>query len=211
MRRSLVSFACAATTALAVAGPALAWDSVGITINPLSGAGSTIAGDPTDGSISGHSGDVIDMLLVSTSVAAPPAGDLGPRYVITYSFDGQSSSIAQDLYPYAPGGPVAYSATDGSIVGHPIQAGWHEGNSALLQVFVAWGLPATPNGATAPALGYVDRGAAQAARDAGTAADAALANEGTRNVALAVLAAGFVAVVLIGRGRQRLAPMQSPA
>ena len=152
MRRSIAAIALAAAAALGAAGPALAWDSVAITIDQdtdVSGGGSTAGGGGTGavggGSISGSSGLVIDMLLMSTPMAARPAGDLGPRYVISYSFPGSGATgpLSEDLYPYAPGGPVAYAATAGSIVGHPIQAGWHEGNAAVLDAFVSWGLPAT--------------------------------------------------------------------
>jgi hypothetical protein len=203
-----LSLALASLLALALAGPALAWDSVDITITAPTGVGTTSDAEAAGPPVSGHGGDVIDMLLISSPMDGRPSGDLGPRFVITYSFpfDGHSSSVAQDLYPYAPGGPLAYSAADGSIVGHAIRAGWHEGNTALLRVFVSWGLPATAN--VAPAV--ANDGAAQSAGEA-TRGEAAAAAERTRMLTLALLAAGLVVVAIVGRERRRLTATPAPA
>ena len=135
--RTVRALVAAAALLLAVAGPAAAWDSVEITISPP--AGGTTAGSAGGPPVTGNSGDVIDMLLMSSATDARPAGDLGPRFEVTYTYPG--GVLSQDLYPYAPGGPVAFSATGGSIVGHAVQAGWHAGNASTLSTFVSWGLP----------------------------------------------------------------------
>jgi len=191
MRRLFAPFALAAAAALALAGPALAWDSVRISITPAAGAGT----------VSGSGGDVIDVLLISRPMDARPAGDLGPLYRITYTFPagaGESGLVVQDLYPYAPGGPVAYSAAGASIVGHPIRAGWHQGDTVLLHRFVSWGLPATPVGRTATS------------GEASAASDSAAATERTRVAVLAGLALALAALGVLARQR-RLVAGRTPA
>ena len=181
MRRTLASLGLAAIAALAFAGPTLAWDSVGMTIIS---DGDTTGGGP----VSGHSGEVIDLLLVSAPMAGRPAGDLGPRFTLTYTYPG--GRLAQDLYPYAPGGPVTFSATEGSIVDHPVHVGWRQGNAATLQVFVSWGLPASPVGTVATAGGA-------------SFADATAAAERTRVLVIAGLALILAALGLTARERGR--------
>jgi hypothetical protein len=132
MKRSVLGAAAATLLLLALAGPVAAWDSVGVTIT---GAGGTAIG--------GTAGEVMDPLLVGPVLADRPAGDLGPRFQIAFSFEGRTAAT-EDLYPYAPGGPVAYAASSGSLVGHPFAAGWRQAQPAILEVFVSWGLPAVP-------------------------------------------------------------------
>lgn len=81
-------------------------------------------------------------------LAARPKGDLGPRYTITYRVPGPSgseSTIRQDLYPYARGGPVTYTAPGQSFFdGQRTRGGWFRGSPALKTVLVDAGLPRTP-------------------------------------------------------------------
>jgi hypothetical protein len=115
MKRHILSGALAASVLLALAGPVAAWSGIGVTI---SGGG----GDD----ISGTGEVIVPTLLVARTFGNPPAGDLGPKLQITYREGADGPVIAvQDLYPYAPGGPVSFSATAGEIFGHPYAAGWH--------------------------------------------------------------------------------------
>jgi hypothetical protein len=131
MKRRVVGAAASLLILLALAGPVAAWDSVAVTIT---GAGGTAIG--------GTSGAVIDSLLVGSAGPDRPAGELGPRFQIAFALDGRVVAT-EDLYPYAPAGPVAYLASAGELAGHPFAAGWHQAKPEVLQVFVGWGLPAT--------------------------------------------------------------------
>jgi hypothetical protein len=130
MKRLLTSGAVATIAIALLAAPVLAWDSVEMSIT---GPGGT--------SVSGRGGNVIDGLLVAPGRATTPTANLGPRYQITYSMDGRAITV-QDLYPYADGGPVAYSATSGSVAGHAFGTGWRQARPDVLQELVSWGLPA---------------------------------------------------------------------
>ena len=113
-----------------------------------SGVGVTITGDP-GGTLTGTGEVVVPELLVTSVLPDRPAGDLGPKLQVTYTFDGAVVG-GQDLYPYAPGGPVAYSAASGRIASHPFAAGWRQARPAVLDLLVSWGLSpkATPQAAT---------------------------------------------------------------
>jgi hypothetical protein len=140
MKRHLLEATASLLLLLALAAPVAAWDSVGVTIT---GAGGTAIG--------GTAGAVVDPLLVGPVLGDRPAGDLGPRFEISFAYGGRTVAT-EDLYPYAPGGPVAYAASAGSLVGHPYSAGWRQAPPAILQVFVSWGLAAAPAvAAAAPA------------------------------------------------------------
>lgn len=86
-------------------------------------------------------------------LATRPKGDLGPKYTITYGVPGPNndfSTVRQDLYPYAEGGPVTYMRP-----GQPIfetertRGGWYRASSALTDTLIDAGLPATaPPGGT---------------------------------------------------------------
>jgi hypothetical protein len=78
------------------------------------------------------------------------AAELGPGYVVRYSFYlGRSKPpriVRQELYPYAKGGPVTYTSP-GQRLGGPaslsITAGWYRGSAAFLDFLVDQGLPET--------------------------------------------------------------------
>ena len=80
---------------------------------------------------------------------ARPAGELGPRYTITYQLPGpeggQIDEVRQDLYPYAKPEPVTYVKS-----GEPYWAteetvgGWYVASSTLKEQLVALGLPRLP-------------------------------------------------------------------
>ncbi len=83
---------------------------------------------------------------------ARPAGDLGLRYTITYvipSGEGSSDRVRQDVYPYAAGGAVTYTAPGQRVFGQAIKGGWFRGADSLRLLLVKLGLPARPAGSTA--------------------------------------------------------------
>jgi hypothetical protein len=83
--------------------------------------------------------------------ADPRAGDLGPRYVATYTFavpeqrqHGQGS-IRQDLYPFATTGPVVYTPPGQKLFATTTSGGWHAACPALTLVVIADGVPIPPS------------------------------------------------------------------
>ena len=81
-----------------------------------------------------------------------PAGDLGPRYRVTYRVPGPSgvSTIVQDVYPYAKPSPVTYMPAGQRVwAGQRTHGGWFVANPALKTTLVAAGLPKSPPAAEA--------------------------------------------------------------
>jgi hypothetical protein len=77
-------------------------------------------------------------------LARRPAGDLGPRYTITYLVPGgepQPDMILQDVYPYADGGPVTYVAAGQAIFDTTTHGGWFRATPDLKPILVEAGLP----------------------------------------------------------------------
>ena len=75
-----------------------------------------------------------------------PAGDLGPRYEVTYTVPGEGgdSTLKQELYPYARSGPVTYMTPMQKFWGTQLTpGGWFRGSPQLRRVLVDAGLPAT--------------------------------------------------------------------
>ena len=87
-----------------------------------------------------------------------PGGSLGPRYTIDYTVpagDTTPSHVAQDMYPYARGGPVLYLAPGQAMFegGGATFGGWVRAPGSLLAALVAAGLPATaPRGGSGTTL-----------------------------------------------------------
>ena len=74
-----------------------------------------------------------------------PQGDLGPRYVITWTVPGPNNEtwkLRQDLYPYADSGPVTYMAPGQEVFRRGTHGGWYQAGARLKQVLVDAGLPA---------------------------------------------------------------------
>jgi hypothetical protein len=75
-----------------------------------------------------------------------PAGPLGPRYTLRYRVPSDQptpSTVVQDLYPYAAGGPVSY--TRAGQVGFTSQrtfGGWHAAPATFGELLVRLGVPA---------------------------------------------------------------------
>lgn len=85
-----------------------------------------------------------------TRLPGRPAGDLGPRYTVDYTVpagETEPSRLAQDLYPYAAGGPVLYLAP-GQVMfsGGETVGGWIRGPETLRAALVRAGLPASAPG-----------------------------------------------------------------
>jgi hypothetical protein len=82
-------------------------------------------------------------------VAQRPAGDLGPRYVITYLMpgpNGEHVELVQHLYPYAKPHPVTYMRPGQELwATERTRGGWYVAwYSGLKERLVEAGLPATP-------------------------------------------------------------------
>jgi hypothetical protein len=72
---------------------------------------------------------------------ARPAGPLGPRYRIIWTVPaGATHVVTQDVYPYAPGGAVAYTRPGQPIFDSTTIGGWYR-NPELKRTLVSLGLP----------------------------------------------------------------------
>jgi hypothetical protein len=81
-------------------------------------------------------------------LASRPKGDLGPKYTITYTVPGPNNELdklRQDVYPYAPSGPVTYMEPGQSFFGtERTRGGWFQGSAELKKTLVSAGLPSRP-------------------------------------------------------------------
>jgi hypothetical protein len=84
----------------------------------------------------------------SPMLSKRPHGSLGPRFQIAYVMpgpNGETSTIRQDLYPYALPNPVSYVKPGQRYFGDQATVGgWFVGQRALKDKLVAVGLPETP-------------------------------------------------------------------
>ncbi|CAN5261539.1 hypothetical protein BH20ACT22_BH20ACT22_18150 [soil metagenome] len=113
----------------------------------------------------------VALALVELSRKHPldsPADELGPRYYLAYHMnlgaapDMRSATVAVQLYPYAEGGPLAYTPGGQELWSGPgsrsdsyrLPAGWYRYPSALVDRMHSHGLPSK-----AVALSVSDRGA----------------------------------------------------
>jgi hypothetical protein len=72
--------------------------------------------------------------------AAPPAGDLGPKYRLTWHLPSggpTDNTVVQDLYPYATGAPLLYTPPQANVV----RTGWHVSADLLRDMLISLGLP----------------------------------------------------------------------
>jgi hypothetical protein len=81
-------------------------------------------------------------------LASRPKGNLGPKYTITYTVPGPNNELdklRQDVYPYAPGGPVTYMEPGQGFFGtERTRGGWFQAAPQLKETLVAAGLPSRP-------------------------------------------------------------------
>jgi hypothetical protein len=78
-------------------------------------------------------------------VTPPHRASLGPRYRIVINVRvGQSMTIAaQDLYPYARGGPLLFTPLGQSSDGAPFLSGWYRPSGRLFPTLLGLGLPSS--------------------------------------------------------------------
>jgi hypothetical protein len=141
-------------TALALPAVALGkGPSEALVTGPGTGGGLTITGGEGDGSalsnLSMEAGFFAGAFTQEPSpmLAERPTGDLGPKYTVTYTVpegDGGTTTITQDLYPYAKPLPVTYMAPGQPIFDEQTAGGWYPATSGLKDTLVTAGLPATP-------------------------------------------------------------------
>jgi hypothetical protein len=72
---------------------------------------------------------------------APPQGELGPRYTITWKVPS-SNKLYQDVYPYAKPYPVTYMPSGQKIYDTPVKGGWFAGGAKLKKALARVGVPA---------------------------------------------------------------------
>jgi len=74
------------------------------------------------------------------------AGDLGPRYRVVYRVPGPSetSTLVQDVYPYAKPSPVTHMRAGQPFWGMHTHGGWFVGETGLKQALIKSGLPKSP-------------------------------------------------------------------
>jgi hypothetical protein len=143
--------------ALGVAAAAQAKGPVAATIDgPGTGGGISIGGngEPGSGAPLGNLSDQAGLFAAAFGqtpdpmLANRPTGDLGPRYTISYRLPGPSgedSTIRQDVYPYAQGGPVTYTAPGQRFFGtESTRGGWYRASPELKTTLVRAGLPTSP-------------------------------------------------------------------
>jgi hypothetical protein len=92
------------------------------------------------------SSDIFDA-LGKGPLAERPDGELGPRFVITWYFP---DPVIQEVYPYAEGGPLAYTESGQTLYGHDLGGGWHRAGPALRDVLVEVGIPEPPVSSSVP-------------------------------------------------------------
>jgi hypothetical protein len=96
-----------------------------------------------------------------------PAGELGPRYTITYTMpgpNGVTNQLVQDLYPYAHPTPVTYMPPGQSYFGtEKTVGGWYVASTTLTDELVAAGLPESAPAAAGPRIPWTSIEVAAAA------------------------------------------------
>lgn len=129
-------------------------------------------------------------------LAHRPAGDLGPRYTITYNMtlsDRLTGTIVQYVFPYAEPLPITYMPAKQKYWGGQETVGaWYAARIGLRQTLIGLGLPTS--GSSQPAAG----------NDAGTSAVSSPARSiGTPFLAATAVLALALAALLMRRHRLR--------
>ncbi|HZC30341.1 MAG TPA: hypothetical protein VE261_02415 [Gaiellaceae bacterium] len=156
MRKVLVLATAGALVALAATAPASA---KGPSTASLTGPGLDRA-LPVKGFGEGGTGTPLGSLVMSggyfpqvfgqtpdPTTRMRPAGDLGPRYRVVYRVPGPTatSTIVQDVYPYAKPRPVTHMPAGQRFWGGMrTKGGWFVSDARLEQVLVRVGLPKSP-------------------------------------------------------------------
>lgn len=174
MRRLLVLVTIGTLAALAATAPASAKGPTAASVSgpgldhalPVKGYGE---GGPTTplGSLvqlGGFFPQVFDQSPDPTT-RAQPAADLGPRYRVVYRVPGpdETSTLVQDIYPYAKPSPVTHMRTGQPFWGGMrTHGGWYVSQAGLKAALVQVGLPKSPPAAGRGTLpwGWMAAGAA---------------------------------------------------
>jgi hypothetical protein len=151
MRTRVLVAGLVAMSILVIAGPASAKMAIaGANITgPGLGGGMRIGAPDADGlwgSGIDVAGGLDDARAGSVRELGLTATNLGPRYLVAYRFYGGDDLIRQDLYPYAKGGPVTYTAPGQELkvgINLSIIAGWHHSRPHFFRYLVEHGLPET--------------------------------------------------------------------
>lgn len=156
MRRLLVLAAFAAFAALAATAPAAAKGPSTASITgpglehglPVKGEGESGTDTPLGSlvQLGGFFPQVFQQIPDPTTRTQPTA-DLGPRYQIAYRVPGPSgtSTIVQDVYPYAKPSPVTYvHAGQRFWTDSRTHGGWFVSSTELKAALVEAGLPESP-------------------------------------------------------------------
>jgi hypothetical protein len=126
-------------SAVAIDGPGAGGG--GITLNGSEGGGQLMTMAEQAGFFAAAFGQEPSPLL-----ARRPQGDLGPRYVVTYTVPGGTSgtfTIRQEIYPYASPGPVTYMRPGQPVFEMKTRGGWLQAGPELKKTLVSAGLPAS--------------------------------------------------------------------
>ncbi|MGH8937552.1 MAG: hypothetical protein ACRDXD_15050, partial [Acidimicrobiia bacterium] len=153
MRRVAVVGA-AALALMALSAPAFAKGPTKATIEgeglraPITLDGS---GEPVSGTMLSHlteSSGVLDAFnQTGRLMSEVPKGDLGLQFVITWYFP---DPVIQEVYPYAEGGPLAYTESGQTLYGNDLGGGWHRAGPAQRDVLVEVGIPEPPVSSSGP-------------------------------------------------------------
>jgi hypothetical protein len=124
--------------------------------------------------------------------ADPPAGDLGPEYMVIYRVpdlhnpdSGKADTIRQAVYPFAEAGPVVFMPTGQTMYDTAMPAGWLLANERLTGTLTGLG---ASRSAVEPASDPVAAVSAATESDDGSARPWALAAVGAGVVALGAAA-----------------------
>ena len=172
MRRLLVLAALTALAAFAAAAPAAAKVPSTASITgpgldhalPVKGEGEGGTGTPLGSLV--QLGGFFPQVFRETpdpTIRAQPTADLGPRYQVAYRVPGPSgtSTIVQDVYPYAKPGPVTYvRAGQRFWSDNRTYGGWFVSTAALKTALVRTGLPKQPPSSDGASFPWAWTGAA---------------------------------------------------
>jgi hypothetical protein len=87
--------------------------------------------------------------------AVRPSGDLGARYVVTYTIPspaGGEDAVRQELYPFAAAGPVTFTAAGQRFMDNmQTRGGWYHTPASLTETLAALGVRKQGNSAASEA------------------------------------------------------------
>jgi hypothetical protein len=78
-------------------------------------------------------------------VSEAPEGPLGPKFEISFRVpdgDGTASTVLQELYPQASGGPVTYTEEGQEVFGMTTRGGWYRTPASFSGLLERLGVPA---------------------------------------------------------------------